>query len=256
MRAARETSGVLLAAAGGVPPDRERAPAPWNWIPEIADEGTTVGMGRADAASGQMHRVGGVATLTERGPTDAPTVATATGEGAASRTFDDLYKENLSFAWRNVRRLGIPDEMVDDVVQDVFIIAYRRLSSFGGSSTPRTWLFGILRRVVRDRRRTYARTHPLSPEDVQEVADHHGASPLDSLEQRRASQLVHQLLESLSDERREVFVLAELEGMTAPEIAQATGSNLNTVYARLRMAREEFKAAMIRWQARQPRRRP
>ena len=58
--------------------------------------------------------------------------------------------------------------------------------------------------------------------------------------QAEAVRLVDQLLEALDDEKREVFVLAELEQMTAPEIAAALAIPVNTVYSRLRMAREEF----------------
>jgi RNA polymerase sigma-70 factor (ECF subfamily) len=47
-----------------------------------------------------------------------------------------------------------------------------------------------------------------------------------------------------------VFVLAELEQMTAPEIAEALSVNLNTVYARLRAARREVEQAALREQAR------
>jgi RNA polymerase sigma-70 factor (ECF subfamily) len=60
----------------------------------------------------------------------------------------------------------------------------------------------------------------------------------------------------LHDARREVFVLAELEQMTVPEIAELVGENVNTVYGRLRTARREFELAVRRHHARQARRGP
>jgi RNA polymerase sigma-70 factor (ECF subfamily) len=54
------------------------------------------------------------------------------------------------------------------------------------------------------------------------------------------------LLDGLDEAKREVFVLAELEELSAPEIAQALGINLNTVYSRLRAARQTVEAAAAR----------
>jgi RNA polymerase sigma-70 factor (ECF subfamily) len=58
--------------------------------------------------------------------------------------------------------------------------------------------------------------------------------------------LAHAALETLSDEHREVFVLARVEEMSAPEIAEVIGIPLNTVYSRLRAARLAFDAAIAR----------
>ena len=172
---------------------------------------------------------------------------------ASPWSFDEVYESHLAFVWRSVRRLGVPEGMVDDIVQDVFVIAFRRLPEFEGISSVRTWLFSILRRVVRDRKRTHVRTHPPSAIPIDQVMDS-SSSPHDSLEKREAVRLVYQLLANLSDDKREVFILADLEEMTAPEIAEATGTNVNTVYARLRSAREDFKLALARWRARHTRR--
>jgi len=56
--------------------------------------------------------------------------------------------------------------------------------------------------------------------------------------------LLHRILDRLDDDKRAVFVLAELEQMTAPEIAEALSVNLNTVYSRLRAARAAFEDAL------------
>jgi RNA polymerase sigma-70 factor (ECF subfamily) len=60
-------------------------------------------------------------------------------------------------------------------------------------------------------------------------------------------------LGDLDEKKREVLVLSELEELTAPEIAEALGINLNTVYSRLRLAREEFDRVAARYRAREKR---
>ncbi|MGE3633430.1 MAG: RNA polymerase sigma factor, partial [Sandaracinaceae bacterium] len=66
-------------------------------------------------------------------------------------------------------------------------------------------------------------------------------------------ELLHRLLSTLDEERRAVFILAELEQMSAPEIADALDLKLNTVYSRLRVARQKFDEALARHRAREDR---
>ena len=165
-------------------------------------------------------------------------------------SFEALYEEHFDFVWRSLRRLGIPAVHIDDAVQDVFLVVHRRLGEFEGRSTVKTWLFGIALRVASVHRRAAARrpTEPLT----EEPADAAPAAAETLSEAREAARLVHQLLECLDEDRRAVFVLSELEQMTAPEISAALGVNLNTVYSRLRLARRDFDAALSRHRARRP----
>ncbi|WP_437567417.1 RNA polymerase sigma factor [Sorangium sp. So ce542] len=173
---------------------------------------------------------------------------------AVALEFDAIYERYFDFVWRNVRRLGVPDCHADDAVQEVFLVVHRKLPAFEPRSTVRAWLSGIVARVAREHRRAYARKSPLArslvpPLDPDEVES--GAAGGDeALAQAQATRLLHALLEGLDDHKRAVFVLAELEQMTAPEIAEATGDNLNTVYARLRAARKEFEQGVARLRAR------
>src|SRR5882672_886762 len=166
-------------------------------------------------------------------------------------TFEALYEEHFDFVWRSLRRLGIPAPSIDDAVQDVFLVVHRRLGEFEGRSSVKTWLFGIALRVASVHRRAAARrpTEPLT----EEPADAAAPPAAEALsEAREAARLVHQLLDCLDEDRRAVFVLSELEQMTAPEISMALGVNLNTVYSRLRLARRDFDAALARHRARRP----
>ena len=157
-------------------------------------------------------------------------------------TFDEIYRSSFAFVWRNVLRLGADPAAVDDLVQETFVVVHRRLPDFEGRAALRTWLFAIVRRVVADHRRTRRR----KPTDLTGNLDHLGELAQRPSDEARveAVDLVNRFLEELDEEKREVFVLAELEEMTMAEIAEVTGVNPNTVSARLRAARKIFQAAV------------
>ncbi len=159
-----------------------------------------------------------------------------------------VYEAHFDFVWRTARRLGVGDAFVDDVVQDVFLVVYRKLPEFEGRSSVKTWLYAIARRVVSDHRRKACQRKPHTPIPDAMVAT--GASPDERAARQQAAVLLHGFLDSLPDEQREVFVLSELEQMTAPEIEEATGANVNTVYSRLRLARKAFERVVAREEAR------
>jgi len=177
-------------------------------------------------------------------------------DGAAV-DFASLYRQHLAFVFRSVRRLGVPPAAVDDAVQDVFVVVHRRLRDFGGQSSLRTWLFGIVLRVVRDHRRaTGRRGGPHAPIDGVRDLQALTPSPLDAAEKGEANHLLHQFLDGLDDDKRAVFVMIEVEQMTVPEVAQALEANIDTIYSRLRAARQRFEEAVKRHRARETRRKP
>ncbi|MFO0642062.1 MAG: RNA polymerase sigma factor [Polyangiaceae bacterium] len=169
-------------------------------------------------------------------------------------TFEATYEEHFAFVWRSVRALGVVEHAVDDVTQEIFLVVLKRLSEFEGRSTVRTWLYGIVRNVVRGHRRAKkkhdASRDPEKSVDPETLRDAEGRDPEATAAKTQAARLVIQLLESLDDDKREVFVLAELEQLPAKEIAELLDENINTVYSRLRLAREEFAAAAQRHRAR------
>lgn len=162
--------------------------------------------------------------------------------------FAEVYETHFDFVWRSARRLGVPEANVDDVVQDVFVTVYRRLSHFEGRSQLKTWIFGILRHTVRDMRRSMRRkpSEPLA----HEPEDAHNETPLDAAARGEGQRMLHAVLDTLEEDQREVFVLSELEQLSAPEIASALDVNVNTVYSRLRAARQSFDTALKRVRSR------
>jgi RNA polymerase sigma-70 factor (ECF subfamily) len=161
--------------------------------------------------------------------------------------FEALFEAHHDFIRRSALALGVPARFVDDVVQDVFIVALRKLPDLDPTASARGWLYGILRNVARRAKAKEARTPPLH---LAPTAD---ASPDEALDWRRAAGVVETFLAGLDDDKREVFVLCELEGMRAPEVAAATGTKLNTVYSRLRTVRGLFAKTIARQDARRRR---
>jgi RNA polymerase sigma-70 factor (ECF subfamily) len=165
-----------------------------------------------------------------------------------SLEFAQVYEEHFDFVWRSARRLGVPEASLDDVAQDTFVTVYRRLSGFEGRSQLKTWIFGILRHTIADFRRGQRRKPTSALEH--EPADARTASPHEAAARSEGVQRLYEALGALAEEQREVFVLAELEQMSSPEIAGALEVNVNTVYSRLRAARQEFEAALKRLRSR------
>ena len=177
------------------------------------------------------------------------------GVGTEVLDFGALYNDYADFVWRNARRLGVMPDALDDVMQDVFLVAHRRLGELSRLESLRAWMFGIVIRVVRDYRRSLRRKDPhqrsASPVlDPDQLPDTRVANPQAAAEQDDEVRLLHAVLGELDDMKREVFVLAELEEMTEMEISLALGENANTVHSRLRLARKDFDQAVQRFRTR------
>ena len=183
-----------------------------------------------------------------RSPEAPPAAGVGHGPPASALppAFDAVYEEHVDFVWRSLRRLGVAEAAVPDAVQDTFIVVHRRLPSFEPTVSVRAWLFGIARNVARDHRRLVRRKGgselPSEPPD-------RGPGPAEHLQRTESLRLLDAILLELDEEKREVFVMAEIEELTAPEIAVALELNVNTVYSRLRLARRAFELALSRREA-------
>jgi RNA polymerase sigma-70 factor (ECF subfamily) len=153
-------------------------------------------------------------------------------------SFEELYARQFNFVWRNLRRLGVPAALVEDATQDTFVVVHRRLADLRPDASPTGWLFGIAWRVARDYRRRLHRKPAVSLDVDTQASDARG--PFEQAASAQAGRVLERFLQTLDPDRRAVFVLAELEGMSAPEIGQALSAPVNTVYSRLRTARERF----------------
>jgi RNA polymerase sigma-70 factor (ECF subfamily) len=165
--------------------------------------------------------------------------------------FESIYRQNFDFVWSSVRRLGVSPASMDDVVQEVFLVIHARLHTVYHPQALRSWIYGIARRTVsgyhRSRRVKEASGAALA---VEPSAKPLARTPFDLVEQNDQVRLLFRLLEELDEPKREVFMMAELDELTVPEIAETLKLPLNTVYSRLRVARQAFEEALARHSAR------
>ncbi|HEY4104773.1 MAG TPA: sigma-70 family RNA polymerase sigma factor [Polyangiaceae bacterium] len=180
----------------------------------------------------------------------------AAPRAAQTLGFREIHDTHYAFVWRYAANHRVPKMAIDDVVQEVFVIVHHRLSSFEGRSSLKTWLAGIAHNVVRAYFRKpgnrLAENTPI--DELQLLAP--GANPAEALERKVALELLHQLLDKLSDAQREVFILCEIEQLSSVEVAEALGTNESTVRTRLFAARKLFNTGAARARAAQKWRKP
>jgi RNA polymerase sigma-70 factor (ECF subfamily) len=144
------------------------------------------------------------------------------------------------------RRLSPRLDLVDDLVQEVFIAAWENLASFRGASPLRAWLLGIARHKVEDHYRALPRsTQPLEPSDVEELPaaefDMEAIADRDRTEYR-----ARQILEELPEHYGVALRLGYWEKRSARQMAEATGRSEKAIERILARAREQFRK---RWLA-------
>lgn len=177
--------------------------------------------------------------------------STAHGESSVLE-LSQVYEAHFRYVFRCLRGLGVRDSQLEDALQDVFVVVQRKLPEFEPRAELRTWLYAIALRVAR-KYKERARREPASLEAARERDPELSSAPEpshdSSLESERLA-LARRALSALDDDKREIFVLARVEQMSAPEIAGLLGIPLNTVYSRLRVARLAFDAEIARIVAR------
>lgn len=161
-------------------------------------------------------------------------------------SFERVYDAHFDFVWRTLRGLGVSEAQIDDAVQDTFVVVHRRLNEFDGRARVETWLYAIARRVAQGYRRSVRRREGRSAELDDQLPDHGAADPSAEAERAQATRLLLELVAELDDDKREIFVLVEIEQRSVPEAAERLGLKLNTAYSRLRLARQRFEAAVAR----------
>ena len=159
-----------------------------------------------------------------------------------------LYASELKPVYSFLYRLGARGTDIEDVAHDVFVTAMKRLDSYDRSRPLRPWVLGIAFRTMSEHRRRQASDSTPGDDDALERQADESATAHDRLEAKQAQQLVELALATLPDERRQVFVMHDLEGLIAADIAELIGCPLQTVYSRLRVARTEFTQAVRRIQ--------
>lgn len=175
--------------------------------------------------------------------------AASDGVDAPARpSFREVYDTQWRFVWKALRALGVRHDDLEDQVHEVFLVVHRQLPEFEGRSQITTWLWAISTRVASDfRRRAYVRRESLT--DAPPEPPNFAPGPDAAIEQAQRRKVLDWVLGTMPDEQRVVFVLFELDGLTAEAIAPLVGCSVNTVYSRIRLGRKHFERAVARARA-------
>jgi RNA polymerase sigma-70 factor (ECF subfamily) len=164
------------------------------------------------------------------------------------RAFERLFQRHRGSVTRLVHRMLGPSAELEDLVQEVFLQVLRSLHGFRDEARFSTWLYRVALNVVLMHRRASGRRPRLVDEAKGEPAVDRAPSAHEALETRRRVAAFHALLARLSEKKRTVFVLHELEGLTPVRISEIVGAPVLTVRTRLFYARRELE----RWIAEEP----
>jgi len=176
---------------------------------------------------------------------DALLLAARKGDRAAlSDLFERHQRQVFAFG---MKMCGDPDD-AQEVAQDTLLSMVRSVRDFRGEASISTWLYTVARSFcIKKRRRT--KGAPSHHEPLNAAAHEQASAPAPSPEQtllgRETRDAVAAALEQLEPEAREVVILRDLEGLTAPEVAQVTGLSVAAVKSRLHRARQSLRTQLL-----------
>ena len=163
-----------------------------------------------------------------------------------SARFREMFEKHLDVIWRVLRRMGLSATEAEDAGQQVFEIAWKKLDRIEYGKE-RAYLIGSARRVASTWLRSRSRRdHKHASSEVVDLLQDHRPDPQQHLRRQRACELLDRVLSTIPMKFAEVFILHELEEMTAVEIAETLDIRPGTVASRLRRARELFRAGIRR----------
>lgn len=158
--------------------------------------------------------------------------------------FTTIYRAELGYALRTLRRLAVPEADLPDAAHEMFVDVYEKLGSYDTSRPLRPWLFGFAYRVARDFRRRNDRRHAEPLDGVTDLVDP-SAAPEKDMHLRQKQRLALRCLAALPEEQAAILVLHEFDDMSVPEISRILSIPLNTAYSRLRLARNALEKAAL-----------
>jgi RNA polymerase sigma-70 factor (ECF subfamily) len=156
-------------------------------------------------------------------------------------TSRQVFDEQARYVYRVLRYFGVRPADLPDVCQDVFITVHRKLDTFEGRSSIRTWLYKICQRAASDYRRRASFRQEIVTDAASPDLDRDEAGIAGRMEARSTLAFA---LDQLDEDKRHVFVLYEIEGMTMREVCDIVGCPLQTAYSRLHAARDIVIAAL------------
>jgi len=164
-------------------------------------------------------------------------------------TFETIYSTYYQSVCRWAKAAGTPVAEVEDVAQEVFIVVQRSLEAFEDRGL-KSWLYTITRRAAKDRRNSswYQRWHrPAEDIDLDVIA---GGAEDREIERMVARDAVDGLTRNMSCKKKTILIGFLMEERSGEELAAQLGVPIDTIWSRLRHARNETTATAIVWRAR------
>jgi RNA polymerase sigma-70 factor, ECF subfamily len=144
-----------------------------------------------------------------------------------------------------MKMCGDPED-ARDVAQETMLSLVRSIPTFRGESSVSTWLYTVARSFcIKKRRRTKGAPAHHEPLDVTTQEQSAAPTPEQSLLGREARDAVATALDQLEPDAREVVILRDIEGLTAPEVAEVTGLSVAAVKSRLHRARQSLREHLV-----------
>lgn len=157
-----------------------------------------------------------------------------------------LYDRNVNTVFRFARGMGVPASEIEDAVQEVFVVAFRRIGEFDGKVRFSTWLYAIALRVCKAHARKAYWRSTVSDIFGREPREQGPERPDVAAERTLGRELVMKVLDRMKEKKRAVLVMREMMDMSEDETAAALGISRGTAATRLFHARREFETIAAR----------
>lgn len=163
-----------------------------------------------------------------------------------------LFKQYARFVASFLLRMGVARSDLDDVMQEVFLVAHKLGGYTPGAAKPTTYLANIaLRAATTHRRKRQVRSFVRANSELVGSAGTE-LDPERSADNQERLALLQAALDRLDDDKRAMFIMAEIHGETVVAIAAGLGIPVDTAYSRLRAARKQFRDAVTELQHSEP----
>ena len=163
--------------------------------------------------------------------------------------FGELVQRRQRAVYGIVSRMVADRDDVDDVVQEVFVQAFKSVTGFKGEAAFGTWVYRIaVNTTIKHMRKAKIRRTASIDDPVTGLADSlvasNGAGPEDAAEKLERDAAVRKAVETLSENHRAVVVLHYFENFSCDDIAKITGCSVGTVWSRLHYACKKLKGEL------------